>query len=247
MKTAIVTGAGRGIGRATAVRLAGPDVTLIINYNSSSREADETAELCREKGAEVVTVQADVSKASDCDRLVSAALEKTGRIDVLVNNAGITRDGLLMRMSEEDFDDVIAANLRGTFLMMKAVSGIMLRQKYGRIVNLASVVGITGNAGQANYSASKAGISALTRSFAQEIARKGITVNAVAPGFINTAMTEAMTETAMKAAVGAIPMGRPGEPEDVAELIAFLAGDGAKYITGQTICVDGGMCMRYER
>ena len=244
MKTAIVTGAGRGIGRATAVRLAGPDVTLIINYNSSSRGADETAELCREKGAEVVTVQADVSKASDCDRLVSAALEKTGRIDVLVNNAGITRDGLLMRMSEEDFDDVISANLRGTFLMMKAVSGIMLRQKYGRIVNLASVVGITGNAGQANYSASKAGISALTRSFAQEIARKGITVNAVAPGFINTAMTEAMMETAMKAAVGAIPMGRPGEPEDVAELIAFLAGDGAKYITGQTICVDGGMCMR---
>ena len=244
MKTAIVTGAGRGIGRATAVRLAGPDVTLIINYNSSSRGADETAELCREKGAEVITVQADVSKASDCDRLVSAALEKTGRIDVLVNNAGITRDGLLMRMSEEDFDDVIAANLRGTFLMMKAVSGIMLRQKYGRIVNLASVVGITGNAGQANYSASKAGISALTRSFAQEIARKGITVNAVAPGFINTAMTETMTETAMKAAVGAIPMGRPGEPEDVAELIAFLAGDGAKYITGQTICVDGGMCMR---
>lgn len=244
MKTAIVTGAGRGIGRATAVRLAGPDVTLIINYNSSSRGADETAELCRTKGAEVVTVQADVSKASDCDRLVSAAIEKTGRVDVLVNNAGITRDGLLMRMSEEDFDDVIAANLRGTFLMMKAVSGIMLRQKYGRIVNLASVVGITGNAGQANYSASKAGISALTRSFAQEIARKGITVNAVAPGFINTAMTEAMTETAMKAAVGAIPMGRPGEPEDVAELIAFLAGDGAKYITGQTICVDGGMCMR---
>ena len=244
MKTAIVTGAGRGIGRATAVRLAGPDVTLIINYNSSSRGADETAELCREKGAEVVTVQADVSKASDCDRLVSAALEKTGRIDVLVNNAGITRDGLLMRMSEEDFDDVISANLRGTFLMMKAVIGIMLRQKYGRIVNLASVVGITGNAGQANYSASKAGISALTRSFAQEIARKGVTVNAVAPGFINTAMTEAMTETAMKAAVGAIPMGRPGEPEDVAELIAFLAGDGAKYITGQTICVDGGMCMR---
>ena len=244
MKTAIVTGAGRGIGRATAVRLAGPDVTLIINYNSSSRGADETAELCREKGAEVVTVQADVSKASDCDRLVSAALEKTGRIDVLVNNAGITRDGLLMRMSEEDFDDVIAANLRGTFLMMKAVSGIMLRQKYGRIVNLASVVGITGNAGQVNYSASKAGISALTRSLAQEIARKGITVNAVAPGFINTAMTEAMTETAMKAAVDTIPMGRPGEPEDVAELIAFLAGDGAKYITGQTICVDGGMCMR---
>lgn len=244
MKTAIVTGAGRGIGRATAVRLAGPDVTLIINYNSSSRGADETAKLCRAKGAEVVTVQADVSKAEGCDRLVSAALEKTGRIDVLVNNAGITRDGLLMRMSEEDFDDVIAANLRGTFLMMKAVSGVMLRQKYGRIVNLASVVGITGNAGQANYSASKAGISALTRSFAQEIARKGITVNAVAPGFINTAMTEAMTETAMKAAVGAIPMGRPGEPEDVAELIAFLAGDGAKYITGQTICVDGGMCMR---
>lgn len=244
MKTAIVTGAGRGIGRATAVRLAGPDVTLIINYNSSSRGADETAKLCHAKGAEVVTVQADVSKAEGCDRLVSAALEKTGRIDVLVNNAGITRDGLLMRMSEEDFDDVIAANLRGTFLMMKAVSGVMLRQKYGRIVNLASVVGITGNAGQANYSASKAGISALTRSFAQEIARKGITVNAVAPGFINTAMTEAMTETAMKAAVGAIPMGRPGEPEDVAELIAFLAGDGAKYITGQTICVDGGMCMR---
>lgn len=244
MKTAMVTGAGRGIGRATAVRLAGPDVTLIINYNSSSRGADETAKLCRAKGAEVVTVQADVSKAEGCERLVSAALEKTGRIDVLVNNAGITRDGLLMRMSEEDFDDVIAANLRGTFLMMKAVSGVMLRQKYGRIVNLASVVGITGNAGQANYSASKAGISALTRSFAQEIARKGITVNAVAPGFINTAMTEAMTETAMKAAVGAIPMGRPGEPEDVAELIAFLAGDGAKYITGQTICVDGGMCMR---
>ena len=244
MKTAIVTGAGRGIGRATAVRLAGPDMTLIINYNSSSKGAEETAELCRAKGAGVVTVKADVSKASDCEKLVQVAMDETGRVDILVNNAGITRDGLLMRMSEEDFDDVIDANLKGTFLMMKAVSGTMLKQRYGRIINLASVVGITGNAGQANYSASKAGISALTRSFAQEIARKGITVNAVAPGFINTAMTEAMTEAAMKAAVSAIPMGRAGEPEDVAELIAFLAGDGAKYITGQTICVDGGMCMR---
>lgn len=244
MRTVIVTGAGRGIGRATAVRLSEPSVTMVINYNTSAEGAEETARRCREKGAEVVMVKADVSKAEDCERLVKEALDRTGRVDVLVNNAGITRDGLLMRMSEKDFDDVIEANLKGTFLMMKAVSGCMLKQRYGRIVNLSSVVGLTGNSGQANYSASKAGISALTRSFAREIAKKGITVNAVAPGFINTAMTQAMTETAAGEAGKTIPMGRPGEPEDVAELIGFLAGDGAGYITGQTICVDGGMCMR---
>lgn len=244
MKTAIITGAGRGIGRAAAVRLAEPGMTVVINYKSSREGAEETARLAEEKGAEAIVLQADVSKAEDCEGLVRAAVERTGRIDILVNNAGITRDGLLMRMKEEDFDAVIEANLKSAFLMMREAAPVMLKQRFGRIVNLASVVGITGNAGQANYSASKAGISALTRSFALEMAKKGITVNAVAPGFINTDMTAAMTEAAMKAAAGAIPMGRPGEAEDVAEVIAFLSGDGAGYITGQTICVDGGMCMR---
>ena len=243
MKTAIVTGAGRGIGRATAVRLAGPDVTLIINYNSSSRGADETAELCREKGAEVVTVQADVSKASDCDRLVSAALEKTGRIDVLVNNAGITRDGLLMRMSEEDFDAVLDTNLKGAFLCMKAACRPMMKQRFGRIICLSSIVGLRGNAGQANYAASKAGLIGMSKSFAKELAARGITVNLVAPGFIETDMTAVLPEKVREGLLSSIPMGKLGQAEDVARAAVFFAQPDASYITGQVLCVDGGMAV----
>ena len=243
MKTAIVTGAGRGIGRATAVRLAGPDVTLIINYNSSSRGADETAELCREKGAEVVTVQADVSKASDCEKLVSAALEKTGRVDVLVNNAGITKDGLMMRMTEAQWDAVIAVNLKSAFNFIHACTPIMMRQKSGSIINMASVVGVHGNAGQCNYAASKAGLIALAKSIGQEIGSRGIRANAIAPGFIETAMTQALTDNIRKEWIQKIPLRRAGQVEDIANVATFLASDLSSYVTGQVIQVDGGMNM----
>ena len=243
-KTVIITGGARGIGKAAALKLGSLGANLVINYLGNDKAASETEEACKQLGAEILLIKGDVASADQCEKIAAAALERFGRIDVLINNAGITRDGLLMRMEEKDFDSVINTNLKGTFLMTKAVSRQMLKQRYGRIINMASVVGITGNQGQANYSASKAGVIGLTKSFALEVAAKGITVNAVAPGFIETDMTDAMTDAAIEAAKALIPAKRMGSPEDVAEVIAFLASEQSGYITGQTVCVDGGMCMR---
>ena len=243
-KTVIITGGARGIGKAAALKLGSLGANLVINYLGNDKAASETEEACKQLGAEILLIKGDVASAEQYEKIAAAALERFGRIDVLINNAGITRDGLLMRMEEKDFDSVINTNLKGTFLMTKAVSRQMLKQRYGRIINMASVVGITGNQGQANYSASKAGVIGLTKSFALEVAAKGITVNAVAPGFIETDMTDAMTDAAIEAAKALIPAKRMGSPEDVAEVIAFLASEQSGYITGQTVCVDGGMCMR---
>lgn len=242
-QTAIVTGGSRGIGRAVVVRLAKDGMNLVINYRGNSAAAEETERLCRELGAEVLLVQGDVSRAEDCEKLAAQAKEAFGRVDVLVNNAGITRDGLLARMTEEDFRAVLDVNLVGPWNMMKAVNRIMMKQRYGRIVNLSSVTGLMGNMGQTNYAAAKAGILGMTKSYAREVASRGITVNAVAPGFIDTDMTEAMPEGAKDKIVTEIPMGRTGKPEDVAEAVAFLASEQAGYITGEVLRVDGGMAM----
>ena len=242
-QTAIVTGGSRGIGRAVAVRLAKDGMNLVINYRGNSAAAEETERLCRELGAEVLLVQGDVSRAEECEKLAAQAKEAFGRVDVLVNNAGITRDGLLARMTEEDFRAVLDVNLVGPWNMMKAVNRIMMKQRYGRIVNLSSVTGLMGNMGQTNYAAAKAGILGMTKSYAREVASRGITVNAVAPGFIDTDMTEAMPEGAKDKIITGIPMGRTGKPEDVAEAVAFLASEQAGYITGEVLRVDGGMAM----
>lgn len=242
-QTAIVTGGSRGIGRAVAVRLAKDGMNLVINYRGNSAAAEETERLCRELGAEVLLVQGDVSRAEDCEKLAAQAKEAFGRVDVLVNNAGITRDGLLARMTEEDFRAALDVNLVGPWNMMKAVNRIMMKQRYGRIVNLSSVTGLMGNMGQTNYAAAKAGILGMTKSYAREVASRGITVNAVAPGFIDTDMTEAMPEGAKDKIITGIPMGRTGKPEDVAEAVAFLASEQAGYITGEVLRVDGGMAM----
>lgn len=242
-QTAIVTGGSRGIGRAVAVRLAKDGMNLVINYRGNSAAAEETERICRELGAEVLLVQGDVSRAEDCEKLAAQAKEAFGRVDVLVNNAGITRDGLLARMTEEDFRAVLDVNLVGPWNMMKAVNRIMMKQRYGRIVNLSSVTGLMGNMGQTNYAAAKAGILGMTKSYAREAASRGITVNAVAPGFIDTDMTEAMPEGAKDKIITGIPMGRTGKPEDVAEAVAFLASEQAGYITGEVLRVDGGMAM----
>lgn len=242
-QTAIVTGGSRGIGRAVAVRLAKNGMNLVINYRGNSAAAEETERMCRELGAEVLLVQGDVSRAEDCEKLTAQAKEAFGRVDVLVNNAGITRDGLLARMTEEDFRAVLDVNLVGPWNMMKAVNRIMMKQRYGRIVNLSSVTGLMGNMGQTNYAAAKAGILGMTKSYAREVASRGITVNAVAPGFIDTDMTEAMPEGAKDKIITGIPMGRTGKPEDVAEAVAFLASEQAGYITGEVLRVDGGMAM----
>ncbi len=242
-QTAIVTGGSRGIGRAVAVRLAKDGMNLVINYRGNSAAAEETERLCRELGAEVLLVQGDVSRAEDCEKLAAQAKEAFGRVDVLVNNAGITRDGLLARMTEEDFRAVLDVNLVGPWNMMKAVNRIMMKQRYGRIVNLSSVTGLMGNMGQTNYAAAKAGILGMTKSYAREVASRGITVNAVAPGFIDTDMTEAMPEGAKDKIITGIPMGRTGKPGDVAEAVAFLASEQAGYITGEVLRVDGGMAM----
>lgn len=240
---AIVTGGSRGIGRAVAVRLAKDGMNLVINYRGNSAAAEETERMCRELGAEVLLVQGDVSCAEDCEKLAAQAKEAFGRVDVLVNNAGITRDGLLARMTEEDFRAVLDVNLVGPWNMMKAVNRIMMKQRCGRIVNLSSVTGLMGNMGQTNYAAAKAGIVGMTKSYAREVASRGITVNAVAPGFIDTDMTEAMPEGAKDKIITGIPMGRTGKPEDVAEAVAFLASEQAGYITGEVLRVDGGMAM----
>lgn len=240
-KTAIVTGASRGIGRAAAVRLAKMGMDIVFTYNSGVEAAEETKALCMAEGAKVLAVQADVSKSESCEKLVEQAVEFGGRVDVLVNNAGITRDGLIIRMTDEQFDAVIDTNLKGAFYMMRAVSKQMMRQRGGRIINISSVVGVMGNAGQVNYAASKAGVIGMTKSLARELASRKVTVNAIAPGMIETDMTSVMSDQAKEAMRAAIPAGEMGKPEDIAGTIAFLAGEDGRYITGQVICVDGGM------
>ena len=242
-RAAVVTGGSRGIGRAVCVALAKQGCNVVVNYCHGEAAAAETAALCKELGVEAVTVQADVSTAEGCKKLFEEAVNVFGRVDILVNNAGVTRDNLILRLSEEDFDTVLNANLKGAFLCCKEAARRMVRQRYGRIVNLSSVVGLRGNAGQTNYSASKAGLIGLTKSLAKELASRNVTVNAVAPGFVATDMTAALTETAKNAALGSIPMGRMGTPENVAKAVAFLAGEDAGYITGQVLAGDGGMSM----
>jgi 3-oxoacyl-[acyl-carrier protein] reductase len=240
-RVAIVTGASRGIGRATALALAAEGANVVVNYASSSSAADQVVAAVGEMGGESIALQADVSQADQVDALVNAVIDKWGRIDVLVNNAGITRDTLLLRMKPEDWQAVIDLNLTGVFLCTKAVSKIMLKQKSGRIVNVTSVSGLMGNPGQANYSAAKAGVIGFTKTVAKELASRGITVNAVAPGFIATDMTHSVNaEEILKF----IPLNRYGQPEEVAGLIRFLAADpAAAYITGQVMNIDGGMVM----
>lgn len=242
-QTALITGAGHGIGRAIALRLAKEGINIVINYSSSEDEAAELAQEAETFGVETLLLKADISKEEEVSRLFEKALTLSGRIDILVNNAGITRDNLLLRMSEADFDRVIDINLKGSFLCMKKAARIMLKQRYGRIINISSVVGLRGNAGQVNYAASKAGIIGMTKSLAKELASRNITVNALAPGMIETKMSEEMNETAKKTMLDMIPAGRIGRPEEVAHAAVFLASKEASYITGQVICVDGGMAV----
>ena len=242
-KAAVVTGGSRGIGRAVCLELAKGGANVVLCYAGNEAAANDTAAACEALGARALAVRCNVAEAGEVKALMDASVQAFGRIDILVNNAGITRDGLLMMMKDEDFDAVINANLKGTFLCMKAVSRLMMRQRYGRIVNLSSVVGLRGNAGQVNYAASKAGVIGMTKSLAKELASRGVTVNAVAPGFMETDMTAAMPEAAKTATLAAIPMGRMGAAEDVAKAVAFLASEEAGYITGQVVAVDGGMAM----
>lgn len=242
-KVAIITGASRGIGRAAAIRLARMGMDIVFTYNSGVSAAEDTKALCVAEGAKVLAVQADVSKSENCDQLIEQAMEFGGRIDVLVNNAGITRDALAIRMTDEQFDQVIDTNLKGAFYMMRAVSKQMMKQRSGRIINISSVVGVMGNAGQMNYAASKAGVIGMTKTLARELASRKVTVNAIAPGMIETDMTGAMTDKAKEAMKAAIPLGEMGKPEDIAGAIEFLASEASRYITGQVLCVDGGMAI----
>lgn len=242
-KVAVVTGASRGIGRAIAIELGKTGAFVVVNYNGSEDKANEVKKEIEALGGEACIWQCDVSDFAAGETFFKEIIKQYGRIDILVNNAGITRDGLLMGMSEEDFSRVIDVNLKGCFYGIRHVARQMIRQRSGRIINLASVVGVRGNAGQANYAASKAGVIGLTKSAAKELASRGITVNAIAPGFIKTDMTDALSEKVKSGIREEIPMKEFGNPEDVAKAVSFFASEGAGYITGQVLCVDGGMAM----
>ena len=240
-KTALVTGAGKGIGRAIALALAKMGVLVIVNYRGSKEQAEETVQKIREMGQEAEVYPCDVSDFQAVETMMKTIVSKYGRLDILVNNAGITKDGLILKMSEEDFDKVVDTNLKGTFHTIRHASRQMIRQRSGRIINISSVSGVMGNPGQANYAAAKAGIIGLTKTMAKELGSRGITVNAIAPGFIETDMTAVLSESVQQNIQAQIPLGHFGKPEDVAAAAAFLASEEAGYITGQVLCVDGGM------
>ena len=242
-KVAVVTGASRGIGKAVAIKLASMNAAVIVNYAGSKDKAENVVREIEELGGRAEAIRCDVSDFNQCKEFIEDVQKRYGRIDILVNNAGITRDGLAMAMKEEDFDAVIATNLKGTFNCIRFVSRIMMKQKSGKIINMSSVSGVAGNAGQVNYSAAKAGVIGITKSMARELASRNVNVNAIAPGFIETDMTNALPEKVREQAVAQIPLGRFGKAQEVAELAAFLAGDTSNYITGQIFHIDGGMVM----
>ncbi|WP_347722833.1 3-oxoacyl-[acyl-carrier-protein] reductase [Lysinibacillus capsici] len=242
-KVAVVTGASRGIGRAIALKLAEEGAKVVVNYSGSQAKAEEVVAMIQENGGEAITVQASVSQTEEVTALMDAAVKTYGSLDILVNNAGITRDNLIMRMKEDEWDDVLNTNLKGVFLCTKAVTRQMMKQRAGRIINISSIVGVAGNAGQANYVAAKAGVIGLTKTTAKELASRNILVNAIAPGFIETEMTEQLPEDIKQGMLTQIPLAKLGQPEDIAKAVAFLASEDANYMTGQTLHIDGGMVM----
>ena len=242
-KNALVTGAGRGIGKAIALELAAKGAFVIVNYNGSKEAAEQTVAEIKAAGGDAVAYQCSVSDYEACGAMITALIKEYTHIDILVNNAGITRDGLLMKMSDEDFDAVINTNLKGCFNTIRHMSRYFLKQRAGKIINISSVSGILGNAGQANYSASKAGVIGLTKAVARELASRGINVNAVAPGFVETDMTDALSDSVKENLKSQIPLGKIGHPQDIAKAVAFLASPDANYITGQVLSVDGGMAI----
>ncbi|KUP23243.1 3-oxoacyl-[acyl-carrier-protein] reductase [Paenibacillus sp. DMB5] len=242
-QTALVTGGSRGIGRSIALALAEHGVKVAVNYSGSEAAAQETVARIAELGSEGIALKGNVGSSEQAENLVKEVINTWGRIDILVNNAGITRDNLIMRMKEEEFDQVIETNLKGVFNCLKAVTRPMMKQRYGRIINISSVVGVTGNPGQVNYTAAKAGVIGMTKSAARELASRGITVNCIAPGFIDTDMTRELSDEVRSELVKGIPLAQLGRPEDIANTAVFLASQGAAYMTGQTLHVDGGMYM----
>ena len=242
-KVALVTGASRGIGQAAAIDLAKAGADVVVNFIGNEAVAQETVDAIEALGRKAIKIKADVGNAEDVQAMVDEAVAAFGHIEILVNNAGITRDGLLIRMKDSDWDDVLNINLKGVYLVTKAVAKLMVKQRAGRIINMTSVSGVTGNVGQANYAAAKAGVIGFTKTCAKELAARGITVNAVAPGFIETAMTDVLPEKIKEGIAATVPFGRMGQPEEIASVVTFLASDFASYITGQVLNVDGGMVM----